>query len=138
MFALDERLREDTVEVASLKLSLVLLMKDRSFPWLILVPRMEGVREIHELTKVDRSVLIEEIALTSRIIEEIFKTDKINIGALGNIVSQLHVHIIGRFRKDASWPGAVWGRNLREPYPPEELENTKARLKAAFEDGGFQ
>ena len=79
-------MKDDTVEVVRLKLSVVLLMKDRSFPWLILVPERENIREIHELSVKDRAVLMEEISLASQVIEMLYKPDKINIGALGNMV----------------------------------------------------
>lgn len=132
MFKLNQRLREDTVEVTGLSLSLALLMKDRSLPWLILVPQREGIREIHELSKKDRALLIEEAAAASRIIESLFKPDKINVGALGNLVPQFHLHVIGRFKDDRAWPGPIWGKGEMVPYPQEELDSTRARLEEAF------
>ncbi len=133
MFVLNQRLKDDTVEVLSLKLSLVLLMKDRSFPWLILVPKPENIREIHELSAKDRAVLMEEMSLASKVIEMLYKPDKINIGALGNVVPQLHIHVIGRFRTDRAWPGPVWGTGPAEPYSEDELRVVCERFRAAFE-----
>ncbi|MBI5888460.1 MAG: HIT family protein [Deltaproteobacteria bacterium] len=132
MFVLSSRLKEDGAEVIGLGLCVVLLMKDRSFPWLVLVPRRDGVREMHELAKADRAVLMEEICAASSVIGTLFKPDKINIGALGNLVPQLHVHVIGRFKTDRAWPGPVWGTGAMQPYPPEELDKTILTLRSAF------
>lgn len=132
MFILHQRLKEDTIEITRLKLSRVLLMRDSSFPWLILVPGRENIREIHELSMEDRAVLIEEISLASQVIERLYMPDKINVGALGNLVPQLHIHVIGRFRTDRAWPGPVWGTGPAEPYSDEELGTVCERLKKAF------
>ncbi|MDH4232914.1 MAG: HIT family protein [Nitrospirota bacterium] len=141
MFMLHQRLQEDTVDVVRLGLSRVLLMNDSSFPWLILVPEREGTSEIYELNVADRAVLIEEIAIASEIIRQLYSPDKINAGALGNLVPQLHIHVIGRFRTDRAWPGPVWGTGPAQPYAEEELDIVSGRLKKAFEqrvasDGG--
>ncbi len=133
MFILNERLDNDTVRVAKLRLNLVLLMKDRSFPWLILVPERKDIGEIHELAKEDRLILVEEISFVSKIIEDIYRPDKINIGALGNLVPQLHIHIIGRFKNDRAWPGPVWGKVDPEPYTGKELEEATSRLKSSLD-----
>ena len=133
MFKLHNKLQDDTLEIVSLALSRVLLMNDSSFPWLVLVPAREGIREIHELDIRDRSVLIEEIAVASEVIQALFSPDKINIGALGNLVPQLHVHIIGRFRTDRAWPGPVWGAGTARPYAEEELNAVAGRIKKAFQ-----
>jgi diadenosine tetraphosphate (Ap4A) HIT family hydrolase len=136
MFTLHNKLQDDTIEIVSLALSRVLLMNDSSFPWLILVPAREGMREIHELAIRDRSVLIEEVAAASEIIQDLFSPDKINIGALGNIVPQLHVHIIGRFKTDCAWPGPVWGACAVRSYAEEELNAVAGRIKKAFQQKG--
>ena len=132
MFVLNSRLREDSAEVICLGLCIVLLMKDSSFPWLVLVPQRDSVREMHELAKADRAVLMEEICAASSVIGALFKPDKINIGALGNLVPQLHVHVIGRFKTDRAWPGPVWGAGAMQPYSPEELQKTLLTLRGAF------
>jgi len=133
MFTLHNKLQDDTVEITSLALSRVLLMNDSSFPWLILVPAREGMREIHELVIADRSVLIEEVAAASEVIQDLFSPDKINVGALGNLVPQLHIHIIGRFRTDRAWPGSVWGSGTARPYSEEELKVVAVRIRKAFQ-----
>lgn len=135
-FKLHHRLQEDTVEIVRLKLSRALLMDDSSFPWIVLVPEREGVREVHELNIEDRSVLIEEIAAASEIIQQLHCPDKINIGALGNLVSQLHIHVIGRFRTDRAWPGPVWGAGPARPYQAGTLETVCAGIRKAFQQKG--
>jgi diadenosine tetraphosphate (Ap4A) HIT family hydrolase len=128
MFSLDQRLVRDTRAIGRMGLSTLLLMNDRSFPWLILVPEREEVREICELTAPDRSALIEEISSLSGVIRRIYRPDKINVGALGNVISQLHVHVIGRFAGDRAWPGPVWGSGPAEPYAGGEALEVSARI----------
>jgi diadenosine tetraphosphate (Ap4A) HIT family hydrolase len=132
MFTLHDRLRTDTLDVTRLRLSRVLLMNDSSFPWLILVPEKENIRELHDLDEKDLAVLIEEIALASRIIQHLDEPDKINIGCLGNLVPQLHVHVIGRFESDRAWPGPVWGAGPAQPYGDDTREETRAKFEKAF------
>lgn len=132
MFSIHPTLESDTCEITDLPLSCVLLMKDKDFPWLILVPKRYGVKEIHELTPDDRALLIEEVSLASTILARLFSPAKINVGALGNIVPQLHVHVIARFENDRAWPGPVWGSGPRIPYSEDDLASTVSRLKDAF------
>jgi diadenosine tetraphosphate (Ap4A) HIT family hydrolase len=129
-FTLHPTLARDTVEVARLPLCRALLMNDRRFPWLILVPERESVREIHELSPADRAVLIEEIARASEALARLFHPDKLNVGALGNIVPQLHAHVVARAADDPAWPGPVWGSGAAVPYGEGELEEVRARLAA--------
>ena len=135
MFELDARLKADTVEIARLDLSLALLMNDRALPWLILVPRRENLRELHDLCEEDRTRMIEEIALASRVLESAFRPDKLNIGVLGNLVSQLHVHVVGRFKSDRAWPGPIWGSAPPQPYGEGALRETLTVLREAFAKG---
>ncbi len=116
-FRLDERLQADTVLVGDLSLSRLLLSRDSRYPWCILVPRQSGLRELHELSGADGSILLEEIRQVSAALQALFRPDKLNVAALGNVVEQLHVHVVARFRHDAAWPGPVWGRG--EPLPHE-------------------
>lgn len=120
MFHLHDRLQADTAPVAQLPLCRVLLMDNRVWPWLILVPAQPGLTEIHQLSREDQHRLMDEIALASRTLEVLFAPDKINVGALGNLVSQLHVHVIARSKGDPAWPGPVWGSGFAERYSPEE------------------
>lgn len=131
-FTFHPTLTRDTVEVTRLPLCRALLMNDRRFPWLILVPEREAVREIHELSPADRATLIEEIARASEALERLFHPDKVNVGALGNIVPQLHVHVVARATGDPAWPGPVWGSGAAVSYAESELAEIRARLAAAL------
>jgi len=133
-FTLNERLKNDTFEVMDLRLCRVLLMNDASFAWLILVPKREGVTEVHALSKEDRISLIEETAAASRAISAVCSPDKINIGALGNLVAQLHVHVIGRTKTDRAWPGPVWGSGQGRAYGKDELASVISALRRALQE----
>ena len=128
-FQLDQRLEADTHHVAELKLCRLLLMNDQRFPWLILVPRRAGARELIDLLPGDQQQLWQEIAAVSRLLQSEFKPDKLNIAMLGNRVPQLHVHIIARFEKDAAWPKPVWGVGQTEAYKPEAAADLTSRLR---------
>ena len=129
MFQLHERLAADTAAVCDLALSTVLLMNDRAFPWLILVPRRSDARELTDLAAADRAVLMEEIAAGEAALQTLFHPDKLNIGALGNMVPQLHVHVVARFIYDRAWPGPVWGSGAAEAYGAAERELLLQRLR---------
>ena len=131
-FVLHERLAADTVAVADLALCSVRLMNDRTWPWLVLVPRRAAIREITDLTEADRQLLIEEIAVASRALQSHHSPDKINIGALGNLVPQLHVHVIARFTDDPAWPKPVWGLRPPVSYAAEELDAAVTTLRKAL------
>lgn len=121
-FKLDERLASDCVEVCELELSKLLLMNDKRYPWLILVPRVsEKQFEIHHLSKENQITLLDEITKVSLFMEDLFHPIKLNVAAIGNIVSQMHVHIVARFEIDDAWPKPVWGYGEREEYEPKEL-----------------
>ncbi len=131
-FTLDPRLAADTFAAADLELSRVLLMNDSRYPWLILVPRREALREIVDLDAAERALLMEEIAAASRFMRALPGVEKLNVGALGNVVSQLHVHVLGRHTGDPAWPGPVWGAGARVPYAQGEAEALVARARDAF------
>jgi diadenosine tetraphosphate (Ap4A) HIT family hydrolase len=116
-FKLDSRLEADTLPIGDLALSSVLLLNDARFPWFVLVPRIEGVSELTDLSDEQSAQMMQEIRIATRVMLELSKPDKVNVGALGNIVTQLHVHVIGRYRSDPAWPGPVWGHGTRAPYP---------------------
>lgn len=117
-FVLHPRLAADTRAVADLPLCRVLLMNDSRFPWLILVPRRMGAREIVDLAGEDRRQLADETDAAARALRGECPTDKLNIAAIGNIVEQLHVHVVARRQGDAAWPGVVWGHGAAAPYDP--------------------
>ena len=134
MFSLHPRLAADTLLLGDFPLSHCLLMNDMHYPWLVLVPRVEGIREIFELTVKDQQQLLRESSWVSERLSRHFNADKINIGALGNMVPQLHLHHIARYVNDAAWPGPVWGRHAAQPYTPDNLQMMRERLHEAFTD----
>ena len=131
-FVLDSRLERDTYPILSIGLCALRLMDDRRWPWLILVPARSAIREIHELTPLDQAMLSFETALVAETFARITDCDKINSGALGNVVEQLHVHVVARKRGDENWPGPVWGHGTRVPYRAGEAEALIADIRAAF------
>ena len=131
-FALDARLAADTVHVGDLALCSVLLMDDARFPWLILVPRRAGASEITDLSPVDAQALMDEMRIATGVMLTLAKPDKVNVAALGNVVSQLHVHVIGRFRSDPAWPKPVWGIGTATPYPHHARAQMIERIGALF------
>ena len=134
MFDLDPRLRNDTIALGHFPLSLLLLMNDRTYPWLILVPQREGVREIYELDALDQHQLLRESSHLAKTLASLFHPDKLNIAALGNVVPQLHLHHVVRFRHDPSWPAPVWGKAPAVPYPPEEIITIRDRLSPLLDN----
>ena len=135
-FALDPRLAADTLLVGDLPLSRVLLMNDSRFPWLILVPRRGRLSELHDLSRHERAALIEETARAGEKLKSLTSAAKINIGALGNIVSQLHVHVVARFEGDAAWPGPVWGAGMAAPYSSAAAQELVRDLVVALGHAG--
>lgn len=131
-FVLDPRLARDSHAVGELRLSQLRLMDDARFTWLILVPRIAGARELVDLDATDRSQLLEEITLIGRALEVLVCPDKLNIAAIGNVVAQLHVHLIARFESDALWPDPVWGRGERVVLTNDAREQQLARLREAL------
>ncbi len=131
-FTLDPRLAADTFEIADLGLCRALLMNDARYPWVILTPQRQGAVELTDLTGADRATLMEEIARASAIVRALPDVEKVNVGALGNIVRQLHIHIVGRNARDFAWPGPVWGAGSSRPYQASERAALLARLKYDF------
>jgi diadenosine tetraphosphate (Ap4A) HIT family hydrolase len=132
MFTLHAQLARDTSEVTRLTLSRVLLMNDRRWPWLILVPERPDLREILDLTPDDRTQLMAEIALISAAVRDLYQPHKLNVAALGNQVEQLHVHVIGRFLDDPAWPKPVWGKGKAMPYGDKERDTLIRGLQDAI------
>jgi diadenosine tetraphosphate (Ap4A) HIT family hydrolase len=131
-FALDPRLAADTLPIGDLELSRALLMNDARYPWLILVPRREGLGEIVDLDPADRTALIEEIAAASGFLRGLPRVDKLNVGVLGNVVKQLHIHVLGRAIGDPAWPGPVWGVGARQPYAADAAAALVAQARTAL------
>jgi diadenosine tetraphosphate (Ap4A) HIT family hydrolase len=129
-FQLHARLAADAPAVVDWPLSRLLLMNDVRYWWIILVPRRSGLSEIHDLSEADRRVLADEIARASRGLKKLSGADKINVGALGNLVPQLDVHVVARFADDPAWPGPIWGHGTPEAYPKSGLNARIASLRA--------
>jgi diadenosine tetraphosphate (Ap4A) HIT family hydrolase len=127
-FVLHPGLEVDSIFMRDLALSQLRLNNVKTVPWLIVVPRRANIREVYELNAADRATLIEEIAQASRALAELYAPDKINVAALGNIVPQLHVHVIARFKGDAAWPQPVWGKIVAEAYAAEAAEEIRKKL----------
>ena len=121
-FELNARLAADTSPVASLPLCDVLLMNDARYPWLVLVPRRSGLVEVADLDTAEQTVLWQELSQVSAALRSVIPCEKLNIGLLGNIVRQLHVHVVLRQLNDDAWPGPVWGHGTAVPYAQQPLQ----------------
>lgn len=135
-FTLAQRLEDDSIGLMDLPLSSVRLANDRRFPWVILIPRRAGIRELHALDAPDRAQLMEEIATVSRALENELGALKMNVAALGNQEPQLHVHIIARFEQDVAWPGPIWCEGAPERYEPAAASAIATRVSQAIERTG--
>lgn len=131
-FLLDERLEGDTFLVADLALNRVLLMNDRRFPWLILVPRRAGLRDFDDVAPADKAAFYSEIERASAGLRALTAAPKLNVAALGNMVPQLHMHVVARFPSDAAWPKPVWGVGTAEPYGTADAEALIVKLREEF------
>ncbi|MCH4812513.1 HIT domain-containing protein [Vreelandella neptunia] len=128
-FTLDARLAADTLPVAELPLSRVLLMNDARYPWVILVPRHAAISEVFELSAHDQQQLWREATQLGEAMKTALGGDKINIASLGNVVSQLHVHVVVRRHTDATWPAPVWGNGSAESYDQESQAQLREQLQ---------
>lgn len=137
MFMLHPSLQADTVCIGSFSLSLVLLHKDANYPWCILVPKRENMREIHHLSAAEQAQLIRESSHLSEVMTSLFAPTTMNIAALGNIVPQLHIHHVARFESDAAWPKSIWGVTEPAVYGEADLAERIERLQAALVGEGF-
>ena len=131
-FKLDARLASDTLPVATFALCELRLMNDARFAWLVLVPRQAGLVEIADLDDARQQILWHEVNRASAALRQIAPCDKLNLGALGNIVRQLHVHVVARTEGDAAWPGPVWGSGAAEPYATSALTARIDALRSAL------
>lgn len=137
MFELDEQLSSDCALVGELPLCRVLLCNDSQYPWLILVPKRAGVREIFELSVGDQRQLLTESSAVAEKLQQHFNADKLNVAALGNMVPQLHLHHIVRFKNDAAWPAPVWGKFAAVPYTEQQQTARLAQLRELFVELGL-
>lgn len=131
-FTLDPTLARDTAFVCALPRCDVLLMDDSRFAWLVLVPRLPGLVELFDLEPADMTAVMREVATAGRVLKSVAGATKVNIGALGNIVRQLHIHVVARRESDVAWPGPVWGHGERSPYVSRFREGMRLRLAEAL------
>ena len=131
-FELHPRLAADTVSVAAWPLCEVLLLNDANYPWLVLVPARPELRNFHDLSPDDMVTAGREISRASEALVDLFAPDKINVAALGNMVPQLHTHVVARFTTDAAWPNPIWGVAPPQAYTPDALDARCAGLRRAF------
>ncbi len=134
MFEVHPKLAEDCITIGSFGLCRLLLMNDANYPWLILVPEREGVMEIYQLSQEHQQQLLRESSRLAQGLAEDFGADKMNIAALGNVVPQLHIHHIVRYRNDPAWPAPVWGKTEAKPYQHGQIEVLRQRLHRLFAD----
>ncbi|HQX92770.1 MAG TPA: HIT domain-containing protein [Thermomonas sp.] len=127
---LHPQLADDSTPVIELALCEVRLMDDANHPWLILIPKVADTVEIIDLSPAQRTQLTVEIDTAARALKALFKPDKLNVAALGNLVPQLHVHVIARYQNDIAWPRPVWGAANACPYAPEQLVERVRQLRA--------
>ena len=138
MFTLDKVLKEDTYWLGDFPLCRLLLSKDANYPWFILVPRRSGVVEICDLSDTDQKNFMQESNFLSLLLRRLFAADKLNIAALGNVVAQLHVHHIVRYKSDDAWPSPVWGYAPSTPYGEQRYSTLIGQLTALSEHVGFR
>lgn len=135
MFILDTRLQEDTWLIGDFPLCRLLLSNDSNYPWFILVPRREGISELFQLDDADQQLMWAETTALAGVLKELFTADKMNVATLGNVVSQLHMHVIARYASDAAWPGPVWGKHPAKPYSEADVQVIRDKLKAVLGAG---
>ena len=134
MTDLHKALRQDCLLVGRFSLCQLLLMKDANYPWFILVPDRDNISEIHQLEESDQQQLMRESSILSGTLEKVFKADKINIAALGNIVPQLHIHHVVRYRNDKAWPAPVWGAVKAQAYSEAALQSVVNKIREGLGD----
>jgi len=129
VFSLDSRLHQDTHVIGDFPLSRLLLSNDANYPWFILVPRREAISELFQLNDTDQFQLWQETTFLAQVLKEVYAADKMNVATLGNVVAQLHMHVIVRHTDDAAWPAPVWGKVAAKPYGVEQLAKVRAQLR---------
>ncbi len=127
-FSLHPQLANDCFELAEFPLCKLLLCNDSAYPWFILVPKVDAITDIYQLDWQQQQQLLNESSLLSELLMQVFSGDKMNVAALGNVVGQLHVHHVVRYKKDASWPKPIWGQQALIPYTNEQLVSLKEQL----------
>jgi diadenosine tetraphosphate (Ap4A) HIT family hydrolase len=129
IFELHPRLTQDCIAIGRFDLCQLLLMNDSQYPWFILVPERTDLQEIYQLSKADQELLTEESSYLAENLSILYKADKMNIATIGNLVPQLHIHHIVRYRSDKAWPAPVWGKFPAVPYPEQQIADNLERIK---------
>lgn len=137
MFVLDSRLQQDSLVLGEFSLCQLLLSKDANYPWFILVPKRAGISELFELDAAEQQQLWQETTLLAEALKASYGADKMNVATLGNVVSQLHMHVIVRQRDDAAWPAPVWGKCAPVSYTDDQLQAVRERLRG-LQLAGYQ
>jgi len=133
VFVLDTRLQEDTWLIGDFPLCRLLLSNDSNYPWFILVPRREGISELFQLDDHDQQVMWRETTTLANVLKTLFAADKMNVATLGNVVSQMHMHVIARYSSDAAWPAPVWGRHPARPYSEADVQELRDKLRGVLD-----
>ena len=128
-FQLHERLQQDCISIGRFSLCQLLMMNDKQFPWFILVPERADIKEIYQLNAADRQLLSEESCFVAKNMADLFKADKMNIAAIGNMVPQLHIHHIVRYQTDKAWPAPVWGKFAAQPYTELQISELTNKVR---------
>jgi diadenosine tetraphosphate (Ap4A) HIT family hydrolase len=134
VFALDPQLEKDTLTIGDFPLSRLLLSNDANYPWFILVPRRDAISELFQLDVADQQQLWNETTALAELLKDLFDADKMNVATLGNVVSQLHMHVIVRKRDDAAWPAPVWGKHPARAYTAQQVTAIRERLRPVLID----
>ncbi|MFJ4113675.1 HIT family protein [Pseudomonas sp. NPDC089758] len=134
MFEMDLRLQQDSLVLGDFPLCRLLLSKDANYPWFILVPKRAGVSELFDLSPDDQAQLWKETTCLAETLKTEFAADKMNVATLGNVVSQLHMHVIVRRHGDAAWPAPVWGKVPAVEYGPGQVDAIRQRLRVLLDD----
>ncbi len=137
MMIIDSRLLESSSLVTNLTLCQVRLSHNAAFPWIILIPQIEGIRELIDLSYTQQHQLMDEISVASQIMKDLFSPTKLNVASLGNVVPQLHVHIIARYETDKAWPGPVWNSGIHFDYKDHDKNGRLSQLKTSFKESVF-
>jgi len=132
MFQLHPRLLQDSIAIGKFNLTELRLINDGQYPWFILVPMRSDISEIYQLSDIDQQLLQQESSLLTKILADLYKADKMNIAAIGNIVPQLHIHHIVRYKTDIAWPAPVWGKFDAVPYTEQQIEKIKLEIETVF------
>jgi len=134
VFQLHPRLQKDSIKIAEFELSELRLINDSQYPWMILVPKKTDITEIYQLSDANQQRLQQESSLLAKTMAELYQADKMNVAAIGNMVPQLHIHHIVRYKTDIAWPAPVWGKFDAVPYTEQQIGQISSQLKNALKD----